>query len=73
MVRCDYSRLKIFCDKLLGMFLIVFKIIILVLSVKKNFNNLYVEFFIKMYCFGFVIWIGMKFCFILGVILIIFL
>lgn len=71
MVRCDYSRLKIFCDKLLEMFLIVFKIIILVLSVDKNFNNLYVEFFIRMYCFGFVFWIGMKFC--LGVILIIFL
>lgn len=36
MVRCDYSRLKTFCDKLPGMSLIVLKIITLALSVDKN-------------------------------------
>lgn len=70
MVRCDYSRLKTFCDKLPGMSLIVLKIITLALSVKKKSNNLYVEFFTRMHCLGFVFWIGMKFC--LGVIQLLF-
>lgn len=36
MVRCDYSRLKTFCDKLPEMSLIVLKIITLALSVDKK-------------------------------------